>query len=149
MAEGWVECPALGPGWKRREAFRKSGATCGRTDTYYQSPTGEKFRSKIELSRFLGPARDLANFDFKNGLERPGGGKPRKGPRWHRPSEPPRIAPLLQPHGEPEEAEPESRGAEPESRGEEPQREADQSPDPEPPQGEEQQVPPAPLPAHR
>lgn len=42
MAEGWVECPALGPGWKRREAFRKSGATCGRTDTYYKrypSPT--------------------------------------------------------------------------------------------------------------
>ncbi|GAB0202343.1 methyl-CpG-binding domain protein 1 [Grus japonensis] len=61
MAEGWVECPALGPGWKRREAFRKSGATCGRTDTYY--------RSKIELSRFLGPDRDLRNFNFKQGLE--------------------------------------------------------------------------------
>lgn len=33
------------------------------------SPTGEKFRSKIELSRFLGPGRDLRNFDFKNGRE--------------------------------------------------------------------------------
>lgn len=33
------------------------------------SPTGEKFRSKIELSRFLGPSRDLGNFDFKHGLE--------------------------------------------------------------------------------
>ena len=45
----------------------------------FLSPTGEKFRSKIELSRFLGPARDLANFDFKNGLERAGGGKVRIG----------------------------------------------------------------------
>ena len=45
----------------------------------FRSPTGEKFRSKIELSRFLGPDRDLANFDFKNGLERPGGGKVRGG----------------------------------------------------------------------
>lgn len=36
MAEDWLDCPALGPGWKRREVFRKSGATCGRSDTYYQ-----------------------------------------------------------------------------------------------------------------
>ncbi|KAM9257806.1 methyl-CpG-binding domain protein 1-like, partial [Morus bassanus] len=96
MAEGWEECPALGPGWKRREAFRKSGATCGRTDTYYQSPTGEKFRSKIELIRFLGPSRDLRNFDFKNGLERPGPPKARKGPKW-RPSPGPPPEPPQEP----------------------------------------------------
>ncbi|KAL6083327.1 hypothetical protein STEG23_024175 [Scotinomys teguina] len=36
MAEDWQDCPALGPGWKRREAFRKSGASCGRSDIYYQ-----------------------------------------------------------------------------------------------------------------
>ncbi|XP_069738906.1 LOW QUALITY PROTEIN: methyl-CpG-binding domain protein 1-like [Phaenicophaeus curvirostris] len=89
MAQGWTECPALGPGWQRREAFRKSGATCGRTDTYYKSPTGEKFRSKIELSRFLGPNRDLGNFDFKHGLERPGPSKGRKGPKWRPPPPPP------------------------------------------------------------
>ncbi|XP_072705012.1 methyl-CpG-binding domain protein 1-like [Ciconia boyciana] len=101
MAEGWEDCPALGPGWKRREAFRKSGATCGRTDTYYQSPTGEKFRSKIELSRFLGPGRDLGNFDFKHGLERSGPPKGRKGPKWRPPAEPPprrrKGPPLLRP----------------------------------------------------
>uniref|UniRef100_A0A6I8PAD0 Methyl-CpG-binding domain protein 1 n=1 Tax=Ornithorhynchus anatinus TaxID=9258 RepID=A0A6I8PAD0_ORNAN len=68
MVEDWMDCPALGPGWKRRESFRKSGATCGRTDTYYQSPTGERFRSKIELTRFLGPDQDLSLFDFKNGV---------------------------------------------------------------------------------
>ncbi|XP_075771058.1 methyl-CpG-binding domain protein 1-like isoform X13 [Pelodiscus sinensis] len=70
MSEGWLDCPALGPGWKRREAYRRSGATCGRTDTYYQGPNGEKFRSKIELTRFLGPSQDLTHFDFKNGVLR-------------------------------------------------------------------------------
>ncbi|TRZ09435.1 hypothetical protein HGM15179_017667 [Zosterops borbonicus] len=82
MAEGWAECPALGPGWQRREAFRKSGATSGRSDTYYRSPTGQKFRSKIELRRFLGPGHDLSNFDFKSGLERPSPARTRKSPKW-------------------------------------------------------------------
>ncbi|XP_029410704.1 methyl-CpG-binding domain protein 1 isoform X2 [Nannospalax galili] len=68
MAEEWMDCPALGPGWKRREAFRKSGATCGRSDIYYQSPTGDKIRSKVELTRYLGPACDLTLFDFKQGI---------------------------------------------------------------------------------
>ncbi|XP_043830442.1 methyl-CpG-binding domain protein 1-like isoform X3 [Dromiciops gliroides] len=68
MAEEWLDCPALGPGWKRRESFRKSGATCGRSDTYYQSPTGERIRSKVELTRFLGPDCDLRCFDFKRGV---------------------------------------------------------------------------------
>ncbi|XP_044539200.1 methyl-CpG-binding domain protein 1-like isoform X1 [Gracilinanus agilis] len=68
MADDWLDCPTLGPGWKRREASRKSGATCGRTDTYYQSPTGERIRSKAELTRFLGPDCDLSCFDFKRGV---------------------------------------------------------------------------------
>ncbi|XP_036596123.1 methyl-CpG-binding domain protein 1-like isoform X8 [Trichosurus vulpecula] len=68
MAEDWLDCPVLGPGWKRRESFRKSGATCGRSDTYYQSPTGERIRSKVELTRFLGPDCDLTCFDFKRGV---------------------------------------------------------------------------------
>ncbi|XP_071275450.1 methyl-CpG-binding domain protein 1-like isoform X6 [Agelaius tricolor] len=95
MAEGWAECPALGPGWQRREAFRKSGATSGRSDTYYKSPTGQKFRSKIELRRFLGPGHDLSNFDFKSGQQRPGPTRTRKSPKWHLPAgplpEPPKI----------------------------------------------------------
>ncbi|XP_058533101.1 methyl-CpG-binding domain protein 1 isoform X4 [Ochotona princeps] len=68
MAEDWQDCPALGPGWKRREVFRKSGATCGRSDIYYQSPTGDRIRSKVELTRYLGPACDLSLFDFKQGV---------------------------------------------------------------------------------
>nr|AAH69837.1 Mbd1 protein [Mus musculus] len=67
MAESWQDCPALGPGWKRRESFRKSGASFGRSDIYYQSPTGEKIRSKVELTRYLGPACDLTLFDFRQG----------------------------------------------------------------------------------
>ncbi|XP_008584684.1 PREDICTED: methyl-CpG-binding domain protein 1 isoform X11 [Galeopterus variegatus] len=70
MAEDWLDCPALGPGWKRREVFRKSGVTCGRSDTYYQSPTGDRIRSKVELTRYLGPACDLTLFDFKQGILR-------------------------------------------------------------------------------
>nr|XP_048274912.1 methyl-CpG-binding domain protein 1 isoform X7 [Myodes glareolus] len=68
MAEDWQDCPALGPGWKRRESLRKSGASCGRSDIYYQSPTGDKIRSKVELTRYLGPACDLTLFDFRQGI---------------------------------------------------------------------------------
>ncbi|EGW05868.1 Methyl-CpG-binding domain protein 1, partial [Cricetulus griseus] len=68
MAGDWQDCPALGPGWKRREAFRKSGASCGRSDIYYLSPTGDKIRSKVELTRYLGPACDLTLFDFRQGI---------------------------------------------------------------------------------
>ncbi|XP_069885259.1 methyl-CpG-binding domain protein 1-like isoform X8 [Dipodomys merriami] len=68
MAEDWLDCPALGPGWKRREVYRKSGVTCGRSDIYYQSPTGDRIRSKVELTRYLGPACDLTLFNFKQGI---------------------------------------------------------------------------------
>ncbi|XP_053329105.1 methyl-CpG-binding domain protein 1 [Spea bombifrons] len=67
MSEGWEAWPILGPGWKRRAATRKSGASCGHTDTYYQSPTGMRIRSKIELAKFLGDEVDLSFFDFKSG----------------------------------------------------------------------------------
>ncbi|XP_064415011.1 uncharacterized protein LOC102360600 [Latimeria chalumnae] len=68
MSEGWEECPLLGPGWKRREALRRSGASFGKSDTYYMSPSGERFRSKIELVRFVGSTIDLTNFNFKLGI---------------------------------------------------------------------------------
>ncbi|XP_014749206.1 PREDICTED: methyl-CpG-binding domain protein 1, partial [Sturnus vulgaris] len=59
------------------------------------SPTGQKFRSKIELRRFLGPGHDLSNFDFKSGLQRPSPTRTKKGPKWHLPAvplpEPPKI----------------------------------------------------------
>ncbi|CAI9580676.1 unnamed protein product [Staurois parvus] len=67
MSEGWEDWPLLGPGWKRRTAVRKSGQSCGHSDTYYQSPTGQRFRSKPELSKFLGESVDLSCFNFKHG----------------------------------------------------------------------------------
>ncbi|XP_073455969.1 uncharacterized protein [Aquarana catesbeiana] len=67
MSEGWEDWPLLGPGWKRRTAVRKSGQSCGHSDTYYQSPTGQRFRSKPELSKFLGESVDLSCFNFKQG----------------------------------------------------------------------------------
>nr|DBA21257.1 TPA: hypothetical protein GDO54_017929 [Pyxicephalus adspersus] len=67
MSEGWEDWPLLGPGWKRRIAVRKSGQSCGHSDTYYQSPTGQRFRSKPELAKFLGESVDLSCFNFKHG----------------------------------------------------------------------------------
>ncbi|XP_075691010.1 methyl-CpG-binding domain protein 1-like isoform X2 [Rhinoderma darwinii] len=71
MSEGWQEWPILGPGWKRRSAVRKSGASSGQSDTYYQSPSGQRFRSRNELSKFLGDSVDLSWFDFKQGTVLP------------------------------------------------------------------------------
>ncbi|KAH0628945.1 hypothetical protein JD844_010610 [Phrynosoma platyrhinos] len=68
MTEGWVDCPSLGPGWQRREVFRKSGAKPKQSDTYYKSPRGEKIRSRVELIRLFGCSRDLTDFDFKKGI---------------------------------------------------------------------------------
>ncbi|XP_073496543.1 methyl-CpG-binding domain protein 1-like isoform X2 [Phyllobates terribilis] len=67
MSEGWVDWPILGPGWKRRTVVRKSGASSGQSDTYYQSPVGQRFRSRNELAKYLGDAVDLSRFDFKSG----------------------------------------------------------------------------------
>ncbi|XP_040298426.1 methyl-CpG-binding domain protein 1 isoform X6 [Bufo bufo] len=73
MSEGWQEWPILGPGWKRRTVTRKSGASSGLSDTYYQSPSGQRFRSRNELSKFLGDSVDLSCFDFKSGTILPAG----------------------------------------------------------------------------
>ncbi|KAM4661949.1 uncharacterized protein O3C94_010596 [Discoglossus pictus] len=71
MSEGW----RIGLCWalavKRRSVMRKSGASCGHSDTYYQSPTNVRFRSKIEMQKFLGSSVDLSLFDFKNGVINP------------------------------------------------------------------------------
>ncbi|XP_072571296.1 methyl-CpG-binding domain protein 1b isoform X2 [Paramormyrops kingsleyae] len=64
----WEDWPILGRGWKRKEVFRRSGFTVGRTDTYYMSPSGDRLRSKIEMIRHLAGTMDLSSFDFKSGL---------------------------------------------------------------------------------
>uniref|UniRef100_A0A8C5QRB0 Uncharacterized protein n=1 Tax=Leptobrachium leishanense TaxID=445787 RepID=A0A8C5QRB0_9ANUR len=64
----WEDCPVLGAGWKRREVFRKSGASLGKTDVYYMSPSKELIRSKIKLAEVLGDDIDLSIFDFRRGV---------------------------------------------------------------------------------
>ncbi|AWP14874.1 putative methyl-CpG-binding domain protein 2-like [Scophthalmus maximus] len=67
-----TDCAALPPGWKKEEVIRKSGLSAGKSDVYYYSPTGKKFRSKPQLSRYLGNAVDLGCFDFRTGKMMPG-----------------------------------------------------------------------------
>ncbi|XP_064162512.1 uncharacterized protein LOC135238497 isoform X1 [Anguilla rostrata] len=66
--EEWEDWPVLGEGWKRKEVFRRSGFTVGKTDTYYMSPLGDRFRSKIELAKHLAGTIDISTFDFKSGM---------------------------------------------------------------------------------
>lgn len=61
------DCPALPAGWKKEEVIRKSGLSAGKSDIYYYSPSGKKFRSKPQLVRFLGSSVDLSSFDFRTG----------------------------------------------------------------------------------
>ncbi|XP_069025036.1 methyl-CpG-binding domain protein 2 isoform X3 [Embiotoca jacksoni] len=72
MEKKRTDCPALPPGWKKEEVIRKSGLSAGKSDVYYYSPTGKKFRSKPQLSRYLGNKLDLACFDFRTGKMMPG-----------------------------------------------------------------------------
>ncbi|KAM5193025.1 methyl-CpG-binding domain protein 3 isoform 4-T4 [Mantella aurantiaca] len=61
------ECSALPQGWKKEEVTRRSGLSAGKSDVYYYSPSGKKFRSKPQLARYLGNSMDLSTFDFRTG----------------------------------------------------------------------------------
>uniref|UniRef100_A0A8C1EEP5 Methyl-CpG binding domain protein 1b n=2 Tax=Cyprinus carpio TaxID=7962 RepID=A0A8C1EEP5_CYPCA len=65
--EDWEDWPSLGQGWKRKQVFRRSGTSEGRSDTYYMSPRGHKVRSRVELVKYISQSVDLTNFDFKTG----------------------------------------------------------------------------------
>lgn len=60
-------CPALPKGWIREEIIRKTGLSAGKVDVVYYSPNQKKFKSKPQLSRYLGDSFDLAGFDFQTG----------------------------------------------------------------------------------
>ncbi|TTB56410.1 CXXC-type zinc finger protein 1 [Bagarius yarrelli] len=57
----WVDCPELGNGWKRKVIFWRAGNSA----TYYLSPKGVRFRSKVQLAKHL--KTDLSLFDYKEG----------------------------------------------------------------------------------
>ncbi|XP_053555636.1 methyl-CpG-binding domain protein 2 [Bombina bombina] len=71
MEKRRMECPALPAGWKKEEVIRKSGLSAGKSDVYYYSPSGKKFRSKPQLARYLGNTVDLNSFDFRTGKMMP------------------------------------------------------------------------------
>ncbi|KAJ8028954.1 Methyl-CpG-binding domain protein 2 [Holothuria leucospilota] len=72
------DCLGLPTGWKREEVIRKSGLSAGKTDIYYFSPCGRKFRSKPQLARFLGDSFDLSAFDFRSGKQLSSGARKSK-----------------------------------------------------------------------
>jgi len=61
------DCPSLPKGWVREIVTRKSGASAGRSDVYYYSPEGQKFRSRPKLVEYFGDTLDLTYFDFRTG----------------------------------------------------------------------------------
>ncbi|XP_058873365.1 uncharacterized protein LOC117404193 isoform X2 [Acipenser ruthenus] len=79
VEDDWEDWPILGSGWKRKEVFRRSGASVGKTDTYYLSPDGTRMRSRIEMVKHIGGQLDLTQFDYKSGcFVVPGGTLKRK-----------------------------------------------------------------------
>lgn len=60
---------SLPTGWKREVVVRKNGLSAGKSDVYYYSPCGKKFRSKPQIAKFLGENHnlDLSCFDFSRG----------------------------------------------------------------------------------
>ncbi|KAF8571678.1 hypothetical protein P879_02431 [Paragonimus westermani] len=58
---------SLPAGWRREECTRPSGLGTGKTDVFYMSPSGQKFRTKQEMKAVLGDACDLTLFDWRSG----------------------------------------------------------------------------------
>ncbi|XP_029948429.1 methyl-CpG-binding domain protein 1b isoform X2 [Salarias fasciatus] len=65
--EGWVDWPALGEGWRRKEVVRRSGTSIGQKDVYYISPLGDRVRSRVELLSVVDGQLDMSHFDYKSG----------------------------------------------------------------------------------
>uniref|UniRef100_A0A1A8RDY8 Methyl-CpG binding domain protein 1 n=1 Tax=Nothobranchius rachovii TaxID=451742 RepID=A0A1A8RDY8_9TELE len=74
--EGWMDCPSLGEGWKRKEVVRRSGSSVGQKDVYYMSPQGHRVRSRVELATVVQGTLDLSHFDFKTGMFQEGNATP-------------------------------------------------------------------------
>ncbi|XP_041093126.1 uncharacterized protein LOC121305537 isoform X2 [Polyodon spathula] len=87
VEDDWEDWPILGSGWKRKEVFRRSGASMGKTDTYYMSPDGSRMRSRIEMVKHIGGQMDLTEFDYKSGCFVVPGGTPKRAGRGRKKKE--------------------------------------------------------------
>ncbi|XP_035677002.1 nucleolar protein dao-5-like isoform X2 [Branchiostoma floridae] len=57
----------LPKGWTKKVVLRQSGASAGKTDTYFYSPEGKKFRSRTEIAKYCkdkGLKIDTDSFTF-------------------------------------------------------------------------------------
>uniref|UniRef100_A0A6G1SDQ2 Methyl-CpG-binding domain protein 2 n=1 Tax=Aceria tosichella TaxID=561515 RepID=A0A6G1SDQ2_9ACAR len=59
--------PALPRGWRREEFARPKGLSNGKYQVHYISESGQRFKNKCMLARFMGGEVDLTPFDWKTG----------------------------------------------------------------------------------
>ncbi|KAF7490895.1 Methyl-CpG-binding domain protein 2 [Sarcoptes scabiei] len=64
-----MSIPALPEGWRREEIKRTNLSS--KTDVIYISPEGERFKSKLDLAKYLGHQIDLSTFDYRTGRINP------------------------------------------------------------------------------
>jgi len=67
--------PELPPGWSILKKVRASGNTAGREDRYFISPDGSRFRSLVEVKRFLNQQPLVDKYSRLGGKETDDGGK--------------------------------------------------------------------------
>lgn len=62
-----MDVSALPRGWKREEFVRPQGLSSGKNQVHYINESGQRFKNKCMLSRFMGKEVDLAPFDWRYG----------------------------------------------------------------------------------
>ncbi|XP_019647341.1 PREDICTED: methyl-CpG-binding domain protein 4-like isoform X2 [Branchiostoma belcheri] len=71
----------LPKGWTKKVVLRQSGASAGKTDTYFYSPEGKKFRSRTEIAKYCkdkGLKIDVESFTFGGKVTSPAKKTPAK-----------------------------------------------------------------------
>lgn len=62
-----METPALPRGWRREEFSRPKGLSNGKYQVHYINESGQRFKNKCMLARFMGGEVDLTPFDWRTG----------------------------------------------------------------------------------
>lgn len=66
-----MEGPALPQGWRREEFARRDGLSNGKYHVHYIDQSGQRFKNKSQLARFMGGGVDLTPFDWRSGKINP------------------------------------------------------------------------------
>lgn len=62
-----MDTQALPRGWRREEFSRPKGLSNGKYKVHYVNETGQRFKNKCMLARFIGGEVDLTPFDWRTG----------------------------------------------------------------------------------